>query len=201
MFIVSPIFLNYSASSWNPKQRILQLMLCPSPSGPSWRFFSALECCSYAGHGHPFSCLRKAPVICPGRPQSCHAPTVEYAPLKMVAVPSWWRFRNDQEKRWCRKLKLISCFPLPCVSFIDIFRVHTKRCNKRSDSSAFLRIFRSLVPFTNPTKYGTKHSGSYTFRSGCWTHKQLNSSDSTKQNMKLSDIPPMILLIDLPGIS
>lgn len=98
MFIVSPIFLNYSASSWNPKQRILQLMLCPSPSGPSWRFFSALECCSYAGHGHPFSCLRKAPVICPGRPQSCHAPTVEYAPLKMVAVPSWWRFRNDQEK-------------------------------------------------------------------------------------------------------
>ena len=45
--------------------------------------------------------------------------------------------------------------------------------------------------FPSPTQPSMARNapGSYTFRSGCWTHKQ-HGSDSTKQNMKLSDIPP-----------
>ncbi len=91
LFIVSQFLstiLHHDKKSF--KQSILQLMLRPSHSS---RFFpnnldvlrwNVAVMLAMAIHSH-VSGLRH----CPGRQQSCHAPTVEYAPLKMVAVPSW----------------------------------------------------------------------------------------------------------------
>ena len=178
MFIVSPIFLKYSAS-WKPKQRILQLMLCPSPSGPSWRWNVA--------------------VICPGRPQSCHAPTVEYAPLKMVAVPSWWSLRNDQEKRWCRIRYQL--FPLAmCFIYRYISGAH-QAMQQEVWLFGFFRIFRTLGSLHQPnqvwheTPRGHTHSGPDV--------GPINSMALIPQNKiwNFQTFPPKIFWVDLPGIS